>query len=247
VYSTQNITSAGLIIVGYAPGAVRVGYAGASFKTPFGWFVVPSRVDKVLVAYGIHGGRVARVALGEASRTKEKPQPRRPSADPAGPQRVIISTYTSWARTGLTYRPQGPATYKWRQTHEPLQLTVAPDTTGGWCIHIRVGPHLSDEFLGCGFPRPRVAELHVVPVPLGWSARRTFRSILVLFGAAGANIARVDVQFSDGRAAPATLREGIVFYVVRRPEFRAGHRPVEVVALDASGHVVARKHLPFVR
>jgi hypothetical protein len=247
VYSTQNITAAGLMIVGYAPGAVHVRYAGASFKTPFGWFVVRSHVDKVLVAYGVHGGRVAGVTLGEASRTKETPQPTRPPADPAGPQRVVISTYTGWARTGLTYRPQGPPAYKWRQTHQPLKLAVAPDTTGGWCIHIRVGPHLLDQGLGCGYPRPRVDELHVVPVPLGWSARRTFMSTLVLFGEAGANIARVDVQFSDGRIAPATLREGMVFYVVRRPEFRAGHRPVEVVGRDARGYIVARKRLPFVR
>jgi hypothetical protein len=246
VYFTQNITAAGLMIVGYAPGAVRVRYAGASFKTPFGWFVVPSHVDKVLTAFGVHGGVVARVPLGQASRPVSQPQPKPQTGPvfpaPTGPSRVIVSTQIEWARAGST----------WLNVHERLSVAVAPAWKRRRCIYAYVTPpSANDVDRQCSWPRPGVRELQVFPNPVGWTAvsssRRVWVTVLVVIGQVGADIARANVRFSDGSSAPMTVREGVIFYLVPRENFSAGHRPAEVVARDASGHVVARKRLPYVR
>jgi hypothetical protein len=247
VYFTQNITAAGPMIVGYAPGAVRVRYAGASFETPLGWFVVPSRVDKVLTAYGAHAGVVARVPLTRESsppvpQSQPKPQGGAAAPGPVKPPHVIISTHTGWARTGST----------WVYTHELLRVAIARDNNRMRCIYpYAKAPSANDAEVSCGWPDPRANEVQVVSRAVGWTrvsgSRRTWVSVLVLLGQAGANVAHAEVRFSDGRTAPTTLRQGVIFYQVPRENFRAGHRPAQVIGRDASGHVVARKRLPFVR
>jgi hypothetical protein len=243
VYFTQNTTS-GLVIVGYSPGAVRVRYGDGVFKTPFGWFVVPSRVDKVLTAYGAHGGVVARVPITHESSpvATPKPAPTSGSHEPTKPPRIIISTHTGWARAAIKN-----LAFKWIHTNEPLHVAVAPAGQGTRCIYAYVTPPNVGPY--CGWPRMRQNELQVLPRPVGWTSasKRTWVTVLVLIGQGGSNIAHADVRFSDGNSAPMTLRRGVIFYKVLRENFSAGHRPAQVIGRDASGRVVARTRLPFVR
>jgi hypothetical protein len=250
VYAPAPNRHAVPLIFGHAPGAVRVRIGQRLFQTPFGWFVAPLRGPEVLTAYGVSGGVVAqrtvRPSGPSVSRPKAKPNRAAGPNWPVGPRRVLISTYTGWTQAVLRIT-NGKKSFEWRDTHQRLYVAVAPATNGGRCLYVYVGRYQLDPSPGCGFPRPRANEIQIVPIPVGWAANRQFMSILVLLGQAGANIARTDVRFSDGRSARARLRRGVVFYQVRRLEYRAGHRPVEVVARDANGHVLARKHLPFVR
>jgi hypothetical protein len=248
VYSTENITNAGLMIVGYAPGAVRLRYGGDDFQTPLGWFVVPSRVDNVLTAYGVHDGVVARVRLGFASRPTSQPQPK-PTPHPVlprptGPSRVIASTQTGWA-----VEIHRGAASRWFRTNDRLRIAVAPAAgSGRRCIYAYVTDPTVFGY-ECTWHRPGTTELQVRPQSVGWTleSRPHWVTVLVLIGQVGSDIARVTVRFSDGSSAPMALRQGVIFYHVTRRHFAAGRRPTEIVARDASGHIVARKRLPFVR
>ena len=245
VYSTQNITAAGAMIVGFAPGAIRVRYAGSSYETPLGWFIVPSRTDQVLTAYGVHGGVVARVPLGESSPpapVRAKPLRGPVFPEPTGPTRVIVSTPIDSARSGPT----------WVSVDGRLHVAIAPAWKRRRCIYAYVArPSANDVDRQCSWPGLRARQLQVFPIPVGWTSivdsRRTWVTVLVLLGQVGADIVRADVRFSDGSSAPMTVRDRVLFYHVPRARFGAGHRPAEVVARDASGQIVARKRLPFIR
>ena len=149
---------------------------------------------------------------------------------------MIISTHTNWVQTDIHVTPAGRS-FKWLNTYKAIQVSVAPASGGGICIYVHVGPGTGDDGPGCSFRRPRANGLEVLPVLVGFG----------VLGGAGANIARAEVRFSDGRSATAPLRDGVIFYVVQRRNYAAGHRPVELVGRDSSGHVVARKRLPFGR
>lgn len=245
-YFTQNITAAGAMVIGFAPGAIRVRYAGSSYETPLGWFIVPSRTNEILTAYGAHGGVVARVPLGQSSPPvavpRSKPLRGPVFPEPTGPSRIIVSAQIDSARSGST----------WVGVDGRLRVAVAPAWKRRRCIYAYVTrPSANDVDHQCSWPGLRARQLQVFPTPVGWTSivdsRRTWVTVLVLLGQVGADIVRADVRFSDGSTALMTVRDRVLFYYVPRKHFRAGHRPAEVVARDANGQIVARKRLPFIR
>jgi hypothetical protein len=186
------------------------------------------------------------VRLGQASRPILTPQPKPLIGpvfpEPTGPSRVIASTQIASARAGST----------WLNVNERVRVAVAPAWKRRRCIYAYVKPPSADEVdRQCSWPRPRARELQVFPNSLGWTAvsssRRIWVTVLVVIGQAGADIAHANVRFSDGSSVPMTVQDGVIFFLVPRENFSAGHRPAEVVARDATGHVVARKRLPYVR
>jgi hypothetical protein len=237
------------LVQGYAPGAVRIRIGNRFFKTPFGWFLAEWRGPELLTAYGAHGSRVAHVMLSTSGSSGSRP-PANAAAppEPTGPRRIILSTHTGWVQADIHVRPSGKS-FTWLKTHELLQVSISPSNRGGRCIYVHVDSQ-NDDGPGCSFSRSRPNQLQAIPYPVGWvrqKPRPGWVEGLTVLGEAGRNVTRVGVHFSDGTSAPATLREGVIFYIVPRRNFATGHRPVELVGRDASGQVVARKRLPFAR
>jgi hypothetical protein len=235
------------LIEGFAPGAVRVRIGDRFFKTPFGWFIAEYRGPELLTAYGAHGGVVAHLRLKSPAEKSASSQPTRPTVPiaPTGRPHVFVSTRMGWVQGQIRVTPAG-RTFRWLYTSKPLRVAVSPNNKGGVCIYVHVDrrgleePHCISAL--------RANEVKAYPSTVGWVRSRHGPSWVegeAVLGAAGANISHVQVRFSDGRSAPAPLREGAIFYLIPRPNYAAGHRPVELVGRDASGHNVARKRLPF--
>jgi hypothetical protein len=69
--------------------------------------------------------------------------------------------------------------------------------------------------------------------------------VQLLVGPVGASIAELQVGFQDGRRDEVPLSEGWALYEVVRANYAEGKRPTELIGLDASGQVIARKRLPW--
>jgi hypothetical protein len=239
------------LLQGYAPGAVRVRIGKRFFKTPFGWFVAVYRGPEVLTAWGAHGRVVARVRLhtpAEQSAISKSPPTTKPAAQPEpGVQRhVFVSRPVGWAQVNVHVTPAGRR-FTWIKTRHEVQVSMRPSTTHGVCIYVDADPGRLLDPICLSTARN---EIHAIPGGVGWTMSRhraSWAEAESIVGAAGKNVARVDVRFSDGRTAPAQLYKGAIFYLIPRANYAPGHRPAELVGRDAHGRIVARMRLWYTR
>jgi hypothetical protein len=236
------------LMQGYAPGAVRVRIGDRFFKTPFGWFIAEyDPHDAQLVAYGVHGGVVARVNLRSGGHPPTSTIPVKPSLplSPVGRRHIFVSTEVGWVQADIRITPAGRS-FTWLNTHHPLKVSATRSSRGGVCTYVVVDLRTSGEPRCFG---PKANEIQAIPVTVGWVMKRhapTWVQAEGITGAAGTNIARVDVRFSDGRTATAQFYRGAIFYLIPRANYAAGHRPIELLGRDANGRIVARKRLPYI-
>jgi hypothetical protein len=90
---------------------------------------------------------------------------------------------------------------------------------------------------GCEGPRSGGRLPYVSHSSSGWG------DIRVLAGRLEAPAVRIDLRFEDGSVKPASVRAPWWVHVVGGDETEPGHRPVGLVALNASGGVAARERL----
>lgn len=69
------------------------------------------------------------------------------------------------------------------------------------------------------------------------------RELPLLWGHAGANVARLSIIFQDGRRSNLSLQNGTFLYPVPRARWNKGHRPAFLAALNNHDQVVAKRLL----
>jgi hypothetical protein len=69
------------------------------------------------------------------------------------------------------------------------------------------------------------------------------RSLPLLWGIAGANVARLNIIFQDGTHRNLPARGGIFLYPVPRSRWNKGHRPALLIARDKQNRVVSKRSL----
>jgi hypothetical protein len=69
------------------------------------------------------------------------------------------------------------------------------------------------------------------------------RSVPLLWGIAGANVARLSITFQDGSRRNLSARDGIFLYPVPRSRWTKGHRPAFLIARDKQNRVVSKRPL----
>ena len=138
-------------------------------------------------------------------------------------------------------RPTGPAhtvaVIRTVRTHRPIVLRVAPGANGTRCT-ILITPGGTGR--GCGGRPPKPDEMAVSMEQIG-SARS--HGMLLYWGAVGSKIDMVQLRFEDGARVSLPIHEGFVLYQVKPYDFVAGRRPIELVARDRTGEVVASRRL----
>jgi hypothetical protein len=200
----------------------------------------------LLTAYGAHGGVVSRVQILPGGQPTP-PTPARLTVPlaPLGTPHVFVTQPMGWIQTDIRVTPAG-RTFKWLDSSHRVRVSATRSNKGGACIYVDVDPR--------ALPDPRCLgakpnEIHAFPTPVGWTMSRhraSWGEGEAVLGAAGRNISRVDVRFSDGRSAPAHVYGRAIFYLVPRANYAAGHRPKELVGRDANGRIVARTPLPYI-
>jgi hypothetical protein len=122
---------------------------------------------------------------------------------------------------------------------ERIVLSVGATRVAGLCSIIRSDRRLPA--YGCGIDPPGRRELGVGPMQFGGAPG----GVQLLTGRVGADIARLEVRYQDGRVRDALLKDGWALYAVARRDYAAGRRPAEIVGLDAAGKQVATVRLPW--
>jgi hypothetical protein len=67
------------------------------------------------------------------------------------------------------------------------------------------------------------------------------RSLPLLWGVAGANVARLSINFRDGSHRNLSIRDGIFLYPVPGSRWNKGHRPAFLIARDRHNRVVSKR------
>ena len=142
---------------------------------------------------------------------------------------------------GLPTRPVDPAgetpvlEILTRRTRKPIRL-YAFERDGERCTVLETPGGTGS---GCGQAARRPREIAVFPNQIGSAPK----GMLLLWGDVGADVARLELRFEDGRVERLPLVRGWTLYQVAPADFAAGRRPVEVVGRDAAGEVVGRNGL----
>lgn len=137
---------------------------------------------------------------------------------------------------GLRKPPGGAAL---RQKHKliahstvvgPMAIWVAPDwAVRGTCAWLTVGRVVDGG--ECRRSPPPRGLWEVVPIRLGIRAR----SLTLLWGHAGRDVASLAVRFQDGTMTRLPLTDGVFFHVFSRQRWLVGHRPALVIARETDG------------
>ena len=69
--------------------------------------------------------------------------------------------------------------------------------------------------------------------------------VQLLVGPVGTEVAALRVVYQDGRRVDLPSRQQWVLYEVVPADYAEGRRPVELIALDNKGDVIARERLPW--
>jgi len=122
-------------------------------------------------------------------------------------------------------------------TGRPITLRVWRATNGDRCTTL-ITPGGTGR--SCGGRPPKPDEMAVAPEQIG-SARS--HGMLLYWGSVGSRIEAVELRFEDGGRVALPIHEGFVLYQVKPSNFVSGRRPIELVARDGSGKVVATRRL----
>ena len=133
------------------------------------------------------------------------------------------------------------ATIAARDGRETVTLEVARASDGGYCMIVRSPKTPTNR--GCSVPAPRAREIGVTPMQFGGAPD----GIQLLVGPVGADVARLQVRYQDGRLAEIPLSDGWALYEVEPRDYVVGRRPAELIARDRAGAVVTSERLPWVR
>jgi hypothetical protein len=69
------------------------------------------------------------------------------------------------------------------------------------------------------------------------------RSLPLLWGIAGANVARLSITFQDGSHKNVSVRDGVFLYPVPQSRWNKGHRPAFLIARNKNDLVVGKRPL----
>ncbi len=123
------------------------------------------------------------------------------------------------------------------RTGRPITLRVWRATNGDRCTTL-ITPGGTGR--SCGGRPPKPDEMAVAPEQIG-SARS--HGMLLYWGSVGSRIETVELRFEDGTRVALPIHEGFVLYQVRPSNFVSGRRPIELVARNGPGEVVATRKL----
>jgi hypothetical protein len=116
-------------------------------------------------------------------------------------------------------------------------IYVAPSRGGdGYCVAEAIGSNLSGG--GCG---PTPIPEQAVPHGSFWDSN--YGNVHLVYGRLVTGVAAIDVRFQDGHIRRAFVRAPWWIYVVRGDEAEPGHAPVELIARERGGSVVATEDL----
>jgi hypothetical protein len=182
--------------------------------------VLAHTVPRALVAQDGQGRLVARVALPSfASPVSASGGLTRPPGGAALKQKQqVVSRSTAVGRASIWSAPDrvSPARCSWLQIGRAIY--------GGSCLR--------DKSLGRGLPE-------VVPLLL----RIKGRTVPILWGHAGANVAGLRIVFQDGSRTSLSQREGVFLYPIPHSRWSRGHRPAFLVARDSRGRLIRKQLL----
>ena len=195
--------------------SVELRYAdGASETLPVieRFFLHELRTDAeptLLIARGRDGEEIKRQPI----RRIEWARPRMPDA--VGPERSVIRLETS---TGF-----------------PLTFALAPAANGQLCQITRYrGTGRS-----CGpDPRDRVGPDEISIHPGLWNEAEDGKPLVTLNGVVGANVARLELHYTDGSSQPIPISERFVVFEI--PPAHHEDKRFVLIGRDASGDVIAR-------
>lgn len=187
-------------------------------------FLIPDRVlaytvPHALDAYDAKGRRVARAAIPSFVPLTGFGGIRRPPGGAALRQRrELVSRASAVGRASIWVAPDrvSPAHCYW--------LVIGGAVWGGSCLR--------NHTLRRGLPE-------VVPLVLPIKGR----SLPLLWGRAGANVARLSIIFQDGSHRNLSVRDGIFLYPVPQSRWSKGHRPAFLVARDKHNRIVGKRLL----
>ena len=198
--------------------SVELRYAdGASETLPVieRFFLHELRADSepgLLIARGRDGNEIKRQPI----RRLEFTRPRFPSA--VGPERVVIRLETA---AGF-----------------PLSFSLAPAENGQLCQIKRYGGRGTGRTCGPD-PRDRVAADELSIHPGLWNEGEDAKRLVTLNGVVGANVARLEVHYTDGTVTPVPISERFVVFEIP-PAHHEDERFV-LLGRDASGDLIARR------
>jgi hypothetical protein len=146
---------------------------------------------------------------------------------------------------GLRRPPGGAALRKKRELvvqatpAGPASIWGAPDRVSpAQCFWLQIG---RDVYGGsCGRDQPPRRVLSEI-VPLVLQIKR--RTLPIMWGHVGTNVARLTVLFQDGSQTNLSLRDGVFLYPVQPSRWSKGHRPTILAARDKQGQIVAKRLL----
>lgn len=133
-------------------------------------------------------------------------------------KRKVVTRATGVGPASIWRAPDrvSPAQCQW--------LLISGAVWGGSCLR--------NDTLRSGLPE-------VVPLVLPIRGR----SLPLLWGIAGANVARLNVIFQDGTHRNLPARDDIFLYPVPRSRWNKGHRPAFLIARDRQNRVVSKRPL----
>jgi hypothetical protein len=206
----------------------------------------PPRRSKLPRAAGVAGGVL--LLLAAATFGALRLAHAAPFAPQPGFRRVVITRQMVAAFRGFggITHPPGGAVLKEKRALVRRPTSVgdaaiwrAPDrVSAGHCSWLEIAGSVYGGSCYRDAP-PGHGLSEVVPLVLQISGR----TVPLLWGRVGANVARLSVTFQDGSHLGLRHSGGVFLYPVPQPRWREGHRPALLVARDSSGRVVGRRPL----
>jgi hypothetical protein len=182
--------------------------------------VLAHALPRALIAYDARGRLVARAATpsGFAALNSFGGIRRPPGGAALKQKRQLVSAATAVGPASIWVAPDkvSPAHCSW--------LEIRRAVYGGSCLR--------NHTLRRGLPE-------VVPLVLPIDGR----SVPLLWGHSGINIARLSIIFQDGSRTNLSHRDGVFLYPVPRSRWSKGHRPAFLVAHDQSGRIISKRLL----
>jgi hypothetical protein len=238
---------------------------GRADETFFAFASHEFRGKAIRLAWGRVGPGVARVALRFGDKTVDVPLTGRYFlAEFPGPANQFPDKFLSYGADGKLLEQQpfgGPlhagrrapppphpvtrpievATIDARGGAERVTLLVARASDGSYCVIVRSDRTPTNS--GCWLTPPKPREIGVSAMNFGGAPG----GILLLVGAVGSQIARLELRYQDGRLATVPLHDRWALYEVAPADYVEGRRPQTLVGRDSAGHEIASRRLPWTK
>ncbi len=167
----------------------------------------------------------------------------------AGPSGEPVA-FRDFGCCGITHPPGGAVLRRKREVvmrRTPLEFAsvwVAPDRVNpsAHCAWLQVGRAIRGGTC-YGPPLRGLPEVVSLVVPVGGRRYGPELFMPVVWGRTGSSVAQLTVTFQDGTRVSLPDRDGMFLYPVPHSRWRAGHRPVSLVARDPHGRVVDKQPL----